>query len=104
MRPDAFARASSRLPSREFLGLLGLGLELLEQLQRQLEVAALAPTELASLLVDELHQELKLRVLRERDPPELLDVLLALEVTAVHVSFRSQRAIRNNRFSRDHDR
>jgi hypothetical protein len=52
--------------------------------------------ELSALFLDELDQELQLRVLRQRDLAQLLDVLLALEVAALHISFRSCRAIRNN--------
>ena len=87
------------------LRLFRLGLELLEHLQRQLEVtAAPRPTELATLLLDELHQQLQLSVLGERDLAKLLDVLLALEIAALHNSLRSRRVIRNNCFPLGHDR
>ncbi|HET9622113.1 MAG TPA: hypothetical protein VFP84_12150 [Kofleriaceae bacterium] len=61
---------------------LGLGLEHLDHLERQLQVTRLAtqPLEFAALLGQRLEQDRVLRLERLRDPAQLLDVLLAREV------------------------
>jgi len=90
--------------SERLFGGLRLGLQRLEHLQRELRVARLALVlrELRVLLRDRFEQELDLRLLRVRDPAQLLDVLLAIEID--HDLYRSHRGIRNNRFSLDRDR
>lgn len=69
-------------PGDRILRGLGLGLEHLDHLERQLQVAGLAtePLELTALLGQRLEQERVLRLERLRDPAQLLDVLLAREV------------------------
>jgi len=64
------------------LGGLRLGLQRLDHLERELQVAGLAaqPLHLAARGREGLEQELILRRQRLRDPLQLLEVLLALEI------------------------
>ena len=94
------ATAVPLLRRRERLLLLG---QLVDQRQRllQLVLAPLERFELRALARQRRDELPDLRVLRECDPPQLLDVLLSLELVLAHAFYRSHRAIHDKRFRDD---
>src|SRR5690606_4881827 len=86
---------------KRLLRSLRLGLQRLEHFQRELDVALLALERIDLLALDRerIEQDPNLSLLRTGDAPELLDVLLAIEID--HDSFRSRCRIRNKSFSLD---
>src|SRR5690606_32778214 len=111
-RTRALARlalgASARLldPAHPILEDLGLARELLDEREGRLQIAGAAAQrpDLAAPARQRRRQLLVCRLQRERNAPELLDVLLALDVGRRHSLFRSHLAIRNKWRGRHRDR
>jgi hypothetical protein len=75
-----FCSASARATAS--VSMLGLGLQRFEHLERELEIAGLAaePLGLPTLRGNHVEELLDLRLLSLRDPAQLLDVVLAIQI------------------------
>jgi len=77
--------------------------QLIDQCERLLELvlAPLERLELGALPRQRLHELADLRMLREGDAAQMLDVLLSLQLVLAHASYSSHRAIDDKRFRDD---